>query len=171
MEKITRKRLSKASLIVFILYISILIYFVFFSDRYGRLAGFSEYRYNLKPFMEINRYVEYKAYFTWENLITNLAGNILVFSPMGILVPIFMERRVGVLYIGGASFLLSFFIETVQLIFKIGVFDVDDLIMNTLGGIIGYIGYRIGKGIYRFFLRKKVLRERREKMQKNNNLK
>lgn len=171
MKKITRKRLSKASLIVFILYISVLIYFVFFSDRYGRLEGFVEYRYNLRPFMEIRRYLEYNAYFTWENLVTNLAGNILVFSPMGILIPIFMEKKVGLFYIAGASFLLSLFIETVQLVFRIGVFDVDDLIMNTLGGIIGYIGYRIGKCIYRFFFRRKIIKERRREAQGKNNLK
>lgn len=155
MKKITRKHLSLASLIVFIIYISVLIYFVFFSDRYGRLEGYSEYRYNLTPFMEIHRYLEYSDYFTWENLITNLAGNILVFSPMGILIPIFMKRRVGILYIGGASFLLSFFIETVQLVFKIGVFDVDDLMMNTAGGLIGYLVYRISQTVYRFYLKKK----------------
>lgn len=155
MKKITRKHLSLASLIVFIIYISVLIYFVFFSDRYGRLEGYSEYRYNLTPFMEIHRYLEYRDYFTWENLITNLAGNILVFSPMGILIPIFMKRRVGILYIGGASFLLSFFIETVQLVFKIGVFDVDDLMMNTAGGLIGYLVYRISQTVYRFYLKKK----------------
>lgn len=155
MKKITRKHLSLASLIVFIIYISVLIYFVFFSDRYGRLEGYSEYRYNLTLFMEIHRYLEYSDYFTWENLITNLVGNILVFSPMGILIPIFMKRRVGILYIGGASFLLSFFIETVQLVFKIGVFDVDDLMMNTAGGLIGYLVYRISQIFYRFYLRKK----------------
>lgn len=169
MKKITRKHLSKASLIVFILYISILIYFVFFSDRYGRTEGFIEYRYNLRPFMEIHRYVEYKDYFTWENLVTNLAGNILVFSPMGILIPIFREKKMGLWYIGGVSFLLSLFIETVQLIFRVGVFDVDDLIMNTLGGMIGYIGYRIGKCMYRFFFRRKILKERQKETQEKNN--
>jgi glycopeptide antibiotics resistance protein len=75
---------------------------------------------------------------------------------MGILIPIFMERKVGILYIGGASFLLSFFIETVQLVFKIGVFDVDDLIMNTLGGLIGYVIYRISQENYRRYLRRQI---------------
>lgn len=162
MEKITRKHLSLASLIVFIVYICILIYFVFFSDRYGRLEGFTEYRYNMKPFEEIKRYLSYTDYFTMENLITNLAGNILVFSPMGILLPIFMQRKVGLIYIGGASFLLSLFIETVQLVFKIGVFDVDDLIMNTLGGILGYFVYLGTRKIYRFFFRRKRIRELRK---------
>lgn len=159
MKKITRKHLSLMSLIVFIIYICVLIYFVFFSDRYGRVEGFSEYRYNLTLFMEIHRYLEYTDYFTWENLITNLAGNILVFSPMGILVPIFMKRRVGFLYITGASFLLSFFIETVQLVFKIGVFDVDDLLMNTVGGMIGYIVYGIIRLIYHQLFRRGLKKE------------
>ena len=149
MEKITRKHLSLASLIVFIVYICILIYFVFFSDRYGRLEGFTEYRYNMKPFEEIKRYLSYTDYFTMENLITNLAGNILVFSPMGILLPIFMQRKVGLIYIGGASFLLSLFIETVQLVFKIGVFDVDDLILNTAGAALGFLAFWVCNRIRR----------------------
>jgi glycopeptide antibiotics resistance protein len=163
LEKKTRKHLGRASLIVFMIYIGVLIYFVFFSDRYGRLEGFSEYRYNLTPFLEIKRYLEFNEYFTWENLLTNLVGNILVFSPMGILIPIFMERKVGILYIGGASFLLSFFIETVQLIFKIGVFDVDDLIMNTLGGLIGYVIYRISQANYRRYLRRQIRKRKCKK--------
>lgn len=48
-----------------------------------------------------------------------------------------------------ASFLLSAFIETVQLVFRIGNFQLSDLVYNTLGGFIGglicWIGYRIKK--------------------------
>lgn len=36
-------------------------------------------------------------------------------------------------------FLFSLCIETLQLITKVGVFDVDDLMMNTVGGLIGWI--------------------------------
>lgn len=160
LEKITRKRISSVSLLVFIIYIIILSYFVYFSDRYGRTDRFLEYRYNLTPFREINRYFNYKEYFTLENLFTNLIGNVFIFFPVGILVPIFKERKVGILYIGGASFLFSLSIETIQLVFRIGVFDVDDLIMNTAGGILGFILYTICREIYRFQLRMKIRKKK-----------
>ena len=160
MEIRTRKQLSLVSLLVFIVYICILIYFVFFSDHYGRTDGFSTYRYNLTPFAEITRYVNYADYFTLENLVTNLFGNVLVFTPVGFLLPIFRKKKANVFYVTVAAFLLSLFIETVQLTFRIGVFDVDDLIMNTIGGILGYIGFKVIQGIYRIYFRIKRKRQR-----------
>lgn len=156
MKKSTRKQLSLVSLIVLIVYICILIYFVFFSDHYGRVTGFTDYRYNLKPFAEINRYLTYNHYFTWENLLTNLAGNILVFAPIGFLVPIIKKQGVNLFTIFRISFLLSLFIETVQLVFRIGVFDVDDLIMNTVGGVLGFIGFKVVQRLYRKWLWYKI---------------
>jgi glycopeptide antibiotics resistance protein len=35
----------------------------------------------------------------------------------------------------------SFAVEVVQLVLKLGCFDVDDLILNTVGGLIGYLIY------------------------------
>ena len=149
MELSTRKRLSGASALVLIVYISLVIYFVFFSDHYGRVTGFTEFRYNLTPFAEINRYLTYQESFTFENLITNLAGNILVFAPLGILIPIIRRKKTGFFYVFFLSLFFSLFIETVQLFTKVGVFDVDDLIMNTVGGILGYIIYWIVRIAYR----------------------
>ena len=34
---------------------------------------------------------------------------------------------------------MSLTVEILQLVFRVGTFDVDDLILNTLGGIIGYL--------------------------------
>ena len=45
-------------------------------------------------------------------------------------------------------FFIQPFIETLQLITKVGVFDVDDLMMNTVGGLIGWIIYCIIRFIY-----------------------
>lgn len=36
---------------------------------------------------------------------------------------------------------MSLCIETTQLIFRVGSFDVDDLLLNTLGGALGYLAY------------------------------
>lgn len=44
--------------------------------------------------------------------------------------------------------LFSLCIETLQLVTKVGVFDVDDLMMNTFGGLLGWISYCIIRFIY-----------------------
>ena len=42
-----------------------------------------------------------------------------------------------------AAFLLSLTIEITQLLTRVGSFDVDDLILNTAGGIAGYLLFYI----------------------------
>lgn len=39
------------------------------------------------------------------------------------------------------SFELSLLVETIQLVTKVGSFDVDDLLLNTIGGVCGYLVY------------------------------
>ena len=40
------------------------------------------------------------------------------------------------------SFELSLLVELLQLVFKVGSFDVDDLFLNTIGGLLGYLVYK-----------------------------
>ena len=42
-------------------------------------------------------------------------------------------------------FCISLLFESFQLVTGVGIFDVDDLLLNTTGGIIGYILYAIAK--------------------------
>ena len=43
------------------------------------------------------------------------------------------------------GFMVSLLVETVQLITKVGCFDVDDLFLNTVGVMLGYLCYYISK--------------------------
>lgn len=82
--------------------------------------------------------------------------NLLLFVPLGYLAvssvrflkgkPAKIERNrmlVGLACTSLAGFAVSLIIETTQLVFKLGVFDCDDLIKNTLGATIGFIIYCI----------------------------
>ena len=40
------------------------------------------------------------------------------------------------------GFCLSLFVESMQLIFKVGSFDVDDMLLNTVGAGLGFLVYR-----------------------------
>ena len=77
----SRKRLGSLSRLILILYGCVVIYFVLFSDRLGRVDGYSTYRYNLIPFEEIRRFIIYRNYVSIEAFLLNLFGNLLVFFP------------------------------------------------------------------------------------------
>lgn len=142
--KTKQKRLITNILkVVFIIYIAILTYFLFFSERYGRDAGLSEYRYNLTLFEELKRFITYREQIGVEGFIVNIFGNILGFTPFGILLPIISPDNRKLIKIALLTLQFSFTIELLQLVFKVGIFDVDDLLMNTLGGIIGYFIFKI----------------------------
>ncbi len=70
----------------------------------------------------------------WRNIILNIC----MFVPFGLLLPMGLKwfRKCYRTY--AAGFLFSLFIELSQMIFKIGIFEPDDLLDNTLGAIIGF---------------------------------
>jgi glycopeptide antibiotics resistance protein len=67
-------------------------------------------------------------------------GNIGGFIPFGFLMPMLLKKK-SVLKVAVLGFVFSFGIEVLQFIFRKGVAELDDLILNTLGAIIGYILY------------------------------
>ena len=144
-----RKRLIFVSRLLFIIYLLFLLYFLLVSESMGRVAS-DHYRYNLKPFVEINRF--YKLFGTDMDLkaVLNIYGNILCFVPLGFYFSwIYSKKRALFIKILLMSFFFSFTIECIQLFCMIGIFDVDDLILNTFGGVLGYIFYKIFFGIIR----------------------
>ncbi len=94
---------------------------------------------NLQPFHTI------EAFLRWGGLVPmliNVLGNVVVFSPIGLFLPLLWERRWRwwkMLLLGGA---VSLSIEVTQL-FVGRSFDVDDIILNALGVLLGYWLYLI----------------------------
>lgn len=150
---IKHQTLKKTGWIVFYLYIILLSYFLFFSDYYGRAIA-SELRYNLEPFKEIKRFIQYRHQLGVESFVVNILGNVLAFAPFGFFLPLLNRHYRCGLIVTILTGVFSLMIEFLQLNFKVGVFDVDDMILNTLGGLIGYICYRIFVIIYRRMRRK-----------------
>ncbi|WP_339149063.1 MULTISPECIES: VanZ family protein [unclassified Sutcliffiella] len=64
--------------------------------------------------------------------------NIVMFVPLGILLPLLHPRFQKAAWTLGASFLFTLFIESTQYVTKFGRFVVDDLFNNFIGGVIGY---------------------------------
>ena len=148
MNSKSRKRIRILGKILFVLYIIFIIYFLIFSDWYGRTGEMQEYHYNLVLFKEIKRFWEYRDQVGMFAMFTNLFGNVIIFMPFGFFMPMASKYRSlfsTVFY----SFGLSLCVETFQLVTKVGSFDVDDMFLNTLGGIAGYICVCMAKGVRR----------------------
>ena len=78
----------------------------------------------------------------------NLAGNVVMFVPLGALLPAVFPKLRRFWKTGLSSLLLIAGVETVQLLTLLGSCDVDDLLLNLLGVVLGY-------GIFRIFYKKK----------------
>lgn len=129
--------------IIFILYLLALIYFMFFSDFYGRTQVSEEYHYNLQPFKEILRFIKYHKNIGFTRVLLNLGGNVVGFLPFGFFVPMLFRRARKWYAVLLFSMEFSVVIEVLQLVNKVGSCDVDDVILNTLGGILGYLCYYV----------------------------
>jgi len=145
--------------ILFLGYLACLSYFLFFSERYGRTDSSNGYRYNLVLFREIKRFFIYRKEVGLEGFLVNMVGNVAAFMPFGFCLPMISLKRRGFFSVLFWSFSLSLTIETIQLLYQIGSFDVDDILLNTIGGVLGYIGYRIMLSIYMVY--RKRLRSHR----------
>lgn len=143
-----RKRLRILGKILFVCYIIFIIYFLIFSEWYGRTGEMKEYHYNLVLFKEIKRFWVYRRTLGAFAVFTNVVGNVLIFVPFGFFMPMASRNRSffsTVFY----SFGLSLCVEFFQLVTKVGCFDVDDLLLNTIGGILGYLIFLICNAIRR----------------------
>lgn len=128
--------------LVFLAYLVFLCYIMFFAEMLGRTETDRQYSYNLEPFREISRFLRYRERLGMRAVLWNLGGNVLCFMPFGFLLPC-IRKNMGRWYLSVLfSFYLSLMIETTQLILKVGSFDVDDLLLNTLGGLLGFLCYR-----------------------------
>lgn len=146
-----KKPVQKIATVVFMLYILGVIYITLL----GR-TGNQNIQINIVPFRSywfmlhgvfhalrecdwqgVIQEVKWIRYPTWSSLVLN----ILLFVPLGMLTPV-VKESFGTLqknFILG--FVLSLSIEVLQILTKRGWFDVDDVINNTLGTVIGFILY------------------------------
>ncbi len=149
--KQSKKSIKKAGWLLFYLYIVLLSYFLFFSERYGREIVMKDYHYNLQLFKEINRFIQYRRQLGMESFVVNILGNVLAFAPFGFLLPLLSKNYRKFFVTAFLSLFFSLSVETMQLLLRVGIFDVDDIFMNTIGGILGYIAFTMIHGIIMLF--------------------
>ncbi|MDQ0115616.1 VanZ family protein [Paenibacillus harenae] len=109
---------------------------------------------NLTPFRSILQYANGFQHYNFDIWFFNLFGNVLLFIPLGFLLPILFAkaRRFSTTIVW--SMLASLAIELTQFGARLGSFDVDDLILNVLGGAIGYAVWTMAAVGWRLTLQK-----------------
>ncbi|HAY53288.1 MAG TPA: VanZ family protein [Lactobacillus sp.] len=75
------------------------------------------------------------------DFIYNLFGNVAWFIPFGMLYPVLRQRRIGMIQTVFTGMAVSVCIEALQFILYTGITDVDDVMFNTLGALVGYLVY------------------------------
>ena len=94
-------------------------------------------RVNLRPLVQILWFASRR------DLLLNLIGNVCLFIPSGIILPILYRRLDRFWKVTAAGALLSLGVELLQLPFYVRATDVDDLLLNTLGVMLGYGVYAL----------------------------
>ena len=101
------------------------------------------FRVNLLPLVNLFDYDSKR------DLLVNVIGNVAMFIPSGIVLPIIYKRLdtfVKVLLAGSS---ISLCIEIIQLPFSVRATDIDDLILNVVGVVMGYGIYALIRYIRR----------------------
>ena len=88
--------------------------------------------------------------------MTNIGGNVVGFMPYGFILPVITRRRRSGFLIILSGFCISLTVEVIQLVTKVGSFDVDDIILNTLGVALGYLFFYICNALRRIYYGKKI---------------
>ena len=149
-KKVVWKR--EALLLLMYINLAVLIRFVFYpfftvngevQPLNINMSSLQPLRINLIPLVNILDYdIKREA-------AINIIGNISMFIPTGVIMPILYKRLdcFWKVLLAGAG--LSFVIEVIQLLFPGSVTDIDDLILNTLGVAVGYGIYAACKRLKR----------------------
>lgn len=144
MSEKNRKKLYRGiEILLFAAYLALLSYFLFFAETMGRTFTERTYHYNLMPFKEIRRFWVHRHTLGAWSVCLNLVGNVVAFIPFGLFLPRLFLRCRKFWPTVFFAFEFSLCVEIIQLVCKVGSFDVDDILLNTLGGACGYLAYRI----------------------------
>lgn len=127
---------------LFFIYFLILVNLTLF--KYGELI----IDYNIKFYVNYIPLVETIKMFTNDFAdihlaLYNVIGNILLFIPLGFCIPLFFNKKNKIHKIVLYGFLASLTIELIQLFTPNNFTDIDDIIFNTFGTVIGFIIFNI----------------------------
>lgn len=143
--------IKKYSVWIFVLYLFVLVFVLIFKypspifwkliDHWKNGGEIYWEKPHFVPFEIIIQYVK-NAHSFDDWFFKNLACNIIMFMPYGFLVPLFSKKNKWwqILIFG---IILSVLIEVIQGLLGIGISDIDDVILNSFGLLIGFGIYKL----------------------------
>jgi len=151
-------KLRKITIIVLALYTVLTLYFLYIGFNRAAFLQDSSMRYSLMPEGIPLHFPMGRDFKIWFFEL----GNFAAFIPFGIVIPLLFRSNF-IRFI--TLFILSITIlEIVQMVSRLGSFDIDDIIINTLGAAVGFWAQRFVhrdrdklKGICRILLTALVL--------------
>lgn len=103
---------------------------------------------NLRPGNSLRAYLDQPAI---RDTVKQLGGNVLLGVPFGLLLPVVIPKARGILRVLFITALVMLLVELVQGAVITGrAFDIDDVILNTTGALLGYLilGRRMGRAVH-----------------------
>ncbi|MXN91979.1 hypothetical protein GR160_12160 [Flavobacterium sp. Sd200] len=129
-----------------IVYFALLSYVTFFARRRN---GLSDYRarvnlrfmQNFRPYADLDMNARY-------NVLSDILGNVIIFLPLAGAIYYLISKKISNKQLFLIILLTTLTIESAQYIFNVGVFDVNDVVFNFFGGVVGMY---IHKNLHRIF--------------------
>ena len=141
-----KKLIKMLSWAVFLVYLLLLMDLLFISRTYD-----NSYGVNLVPMNQIELFfglLRSSNYSFRKLAIINLVGNIAIFIPFGFFLSFLVKRYRNYFKLFLFSLLFIFLCEFIQYYFKVGTFDIDDIILNLLGVTVGYLLFVVFRSVY-----------------------
>lgn len=137
--------------IFLILYLFLLVDLTLFNQSFNRISNnFNDFKSyllkntNIIPFKTIFSYIsKFDSMYNTKDIMFNLIGNICAFMPIALLLPLLFKDKINVKKIIITLVLMILGVELLQLLLKVGRFDVDDFILNLLGALLLYFVLKI----------------------------
>ena len=144
----TMKNADRIAKITFILYIALMLWLLFgqrvSNDVQGGYWDELSQNINLVPFRTIGGYMD-RLYNSAGKLnhqaVINLGGNVIMFIPLGFLLPFVSDRAKKLKNCFVMTFVVILSVELLQLATLLGSFDIDDLLLNMIGIFMGWMAY------------------------------
>ncbi|MDE5770879.1 MAG: VanZ family protein [Ruminococcus sp.] len=139
------KKLNNLFRVAGIVYGLILLYALFLRRMgHGNALTYTEYlKYmsNFIPFMSVYNLVTAPFISDYDilNFLINFVGNILLFIPWGFLLPLYFKSLRTFKRFIRTTLISVLLIESVQLFTMLGSFDIEDILLNTVGACIGFL--------------------------------
>ncbi|GAA4731525.1 VanZ family protein [Flavisolibacter ginsenosidimutans] len=150
--------MKKLSIVLFLAYVLVLIKLLFFKVRlaFSTIDIAGNEKASFKTLYDGSNFIPlYRIYYYASGQepylvgMLNIFGNILLFVPMGFFLPYFFKRINSYKRLVLLAGFMSLCIEVLQLITATGEFDADDVLLNTVGALIGYFVFARTKHLFR----------------------